>query len=275
VRNLERQVATICRKLATRRARGEDLPAGVEPDRLAEYLGPQRFFPELARRTSVPGVATGLAWTEDGGQILFIEARRMPGKGQIVLTGQLGDVMQESARTALSYVRSAHADLGLAERFFEAYDLHIHVPAGAIPKDGPSAGVAIATAIASVFTDRCVSHEIAMTGEVTLTGLVLPVGGIREKVLAARRAGVTRILLPKRNQADVEEIPADYREGLTFDYLERVEEAWDAALLAPAECAERRGDGRAQGRAEGRGGAARRVRREGGRRSPEQPAPRA
>jgi len=266
VRNLERQVATICRKLATRKARGEELPAAVDADHLPEFLGPQRFYPELARRTSVPGVATGLAWTEDGGQILFIEARRMPGKGQLVLTGQLGDVMQESARTALSHVRSAYAELGLEERFFESFDVHVHVPAGAIPKDGPSAGVAMATAIASVFTERCVSHEIAMTGEVTLTGLVLPVGGIREKVLAAKRAGVQRILLPKRNQADVDEIPADYREGLRFDYLERVEEAWAIALLPAATCGEHRDEGRRGGRR--RSGS-------GGRRPSRQPVPQA
>ncbi len=230
VRTLERQIATVCRKVATRVARAEDLPLAIRPEDIPDYLGPQRVFPEVAKRTAVPGVATGLAWTEDGGQILFIEALKMPGKGNLQLTGQLGDVMQESAKTALSYVRSHHAELGLTERFLESWDIHVHVPAGAIPKDGPSAGVSLATAIASVFTGRCVRADVAMTGEITLTGLVLPVGGIREKVLAARRAGIKHLILPKRNAADVEEIQADYREGLEFSHAERIEEVWRIAL---------------------------------------------
>jgi ATP-dependent Lon protease len=236
VRNLERQIATLCRKVATRVAKEIDVPAAIRPEDLVEYMGPQKVFPEAAMRTSVPGVATGLAWTEDGGQILFVEALRMPGKGNLTLTGHMGDVMQESARTALSYVRSAHAALGLDEKFFEGTDIHVHVPAGAIPKDGPSAGVAMATAIASVFTNRCVSHLVAMTGEITLTGLVLPVGGIREKVLAARRAGIHRLVLPRRNEADVEEIPAEYREGLEVHFAERIGDVWAVAFLPREEC---------------------------------------
>lgn len=236
VRNLERQLATLCRKLATQVAQGEDVAAEIRPEDLTDYLGPQRVFQEVAKRTAVPGVCTGLAWTEDGGQILFVEALRMPGKGNLQLTGQLGEVMQESAKTALSYVRSCHAELGLDERFFEQWDVHVHVPAGAIPKDGPSAGVTMATAIASVFTGRCVRHDVAMTGEVTLTALVLPVGGIREKVLAARRAGIKRIILPKRNEPDTEEIQPEYREGMTFHFVERIQEVWDLALLDAAEC---------------------------------------
>jgi len=237
VRNLERQLATLCRKLATRVAQGDSIPSRIDPKDLTEYLGPQRVFPEAAMRTSVPGVCTGLAWTEDGGQILFIEALKMPGKGNLQLTGQLGEVMQESVKTALSYVRNHHAQLGLDERFLEKWDTHVHVPAGAIPKDGPSAGVTMATAIASVFTGRCVRHDVAMTGEVTLTGLVLPVGGIREKVLAARRAGIHTIILPKRNEADAAEIQPEYREGMTFHFAERVEQVWDLALLDAADCA--------------------------------------
>jgi len=235
VRNLERQIATLCRKVATRVARGETVPTRIDAEDVSDYLGPQRIFPDAARRTSLPGVATGLAWTEDGGQILFVEALRMPGKGNLVLTGQLGEVMQESAKTALSYVRSAYAELGLEEKFYEGQDMHVHVPAGAIPKDGPSAGVSLATAIASIFTGRCVKHSIAMTGEITLTGLVLPVGGIREKVLAAKRAGINEIILPKRNEGDVSEIQPEYREGVTFHFAETVSDVWQLALMEPGE----------------------------------------
>jgi ATP-dependent Lon protease len=234
VRTLERQIATLARKIATKVARGEEVPVAIGPDDLHLYLGPQRIFPEVAKRTSVPGVATGLAWTEDGGQILFIEALKMPGKGSLQLTGQLGEVMQESARTAMSHVRSKFGALGLDPRFHEQFDVHVHVPAGAIPKDGPSAGVTMATAIASVFTGRCVRHDVAMTGEVTLTGQVLPVGGIREKVLAARRAGVRNILLPARNRADVDEIQPEYREGMTFAFADVIEDVWKEALVGDA-----------------------------------------
>ena len=240
VRNLERQIATLCRKLATAVAREEEVADRIVEEDLSDFLGPQRHFAEVAKRTSVPGVATGLAWTQDGGSILFIEALQMPGKGALLLTGQLGDVMQESAKTALSYVRKAHAELGIDQDAFAKADVHVHVPAGAIPKDGPSAGVSMATAIASVFTGRCVRKEVAMTGELTLTGLVLPVGGIREKVLAARRAGVKEIILPRRNEADVQEIPEDYREGLSFHFAERIDEVWAVALLPPDACGEGR-----------------------------------
>ncbi|MEM7244978.1 MAG: endopeptidase La [Acidobacteriota bacterium] len=231
VRNLERHVATLCRKVATQVAREEEPTRRIEADDLSEYLGPQRVFPEVARRTSVPGVATGLAWTQDGGQVLFVEALKMPGKGDLVLTGQLGEVMQESARTALSHVRSVHAELGIDEKQFKQHDVHVHVPAGAIPKDGPSAGVAIATAIASVFSGRRVMKSVAMTGELTLTGQVLPVGGVREKVLAARRAGIDEVLLPFQVEAEVEEIPAEYREGMQFHYLEKLRDAFERVFV--------------------------------------------
>jgi len=238
VRGLERRVAALCRKLATRLAQDQEVPKRIDVEDLPGYLGPQRFFPEMSMRTSVPGVATGLAWTPDGGTILFLEALQMPGKGNLLLTGQLGDVMQESARTALSYVRKAHAELGIEQDVFAKTDVHVHVPAGAIPKDGPSAGVSMATAIASVFTGRCVRAEVAMTGELTLTGLVLPVGGIREKVLAAKRAGVQELILPKRNEADVLEIPADYRKDLVFHFAERIDDVWAVALLPVDACSE-------------------------------------
>jgi len=232
VRNLDRQIAKICRKVAYQIATREN---GVQhelinTDKVREYLGAPRIFPEMARRTSTPGVATGLAWTESGGEILFIEALRMPGRKGLTITGQLGEVMQESVKTALSYVRSIASRYGIKEDFYDHSDLHIHVPAGAIPKDGPSAGTAIATAIASILSGRPVKKDVAMTGEVTLAGLVLPVGGIKEKVLAAKRAGITTIVLPSRNKVDVEEISPQLIEGIDFKYVDRVDEVLDIAL---------------------------------------------
>jgi ATP-dependent Lon protease len=202
----------------------------VTAKNLYKFLGSQKVFPETARRTSIPGVATGLAWTERGGEILFIEVIKMPGKKSLNITGQLGDVMQESVKIALSFVRSIAAKYNINSDFFENIDLHIHVPAGAIPKDGPSAGVAIATAITSAITERSVKKEIAMTGELTLSGLVLPVGGIREKVLAAKREGIKKVILPARNLLDVKEIPKDLLKGIKFTYIENVEEAIHMAL---------------------------------------------
>ncbi|HWP34149.1 MAG TPA: endopeptidase La [Thermodesulfobacteriota bacterium] len=233
VRNLERQIARIARKLARALATDGTVKRPVTKADLPELLGPERVFPEVAARTARPGVATGLAWTETGGDILFIEATRMPGGKNLILTGSLGTVMQESARTALSLVRSRARELGIDERFFETTDIHIHVPAGAIPKDGPSAGVAMVVALASVLTGRPVKPTVAMTGEITLSGLVLPVGGIKEKVLAAKRAGIETVILPKRNERDLAEIPEELKRGLAFHLIETVDEALAVALTEP------------------------------------------
>src|SRR6184192_128989 len=219
VRNLERELASVCRKVARRRAEGRTEPARITPDAVTSFLGAPRFeFEELEERTRVPGVAVGLAWTPAGGDILFVEATRMKGKGSLTLTGQLGDVMKESAQAALSWVRSHAASLGIAPDFWETSDLHIHVPAGAIPKDGPSAGVTITTALVSLLTGRPVRPGLAMTGEVSLAGRVLPVGGIKEKVLAAHRAGIRTLILPKRNEKNlIEDVPTDVRRVMTID----------------------------------------------------------
>jgi ATP-dependent Lon protease len=230
VRNLERQIARVCRKVAFKKGQGEKTGDTVTPESLREYLGPERFFPEVAMRTSRPGVATGLAWTEAGGDILFVEATKMPGKKGLSLTGQLGNVMQESAKAALSYVRTKADELKIERDFFEKYDLHIHVPAGAIPKDGPSAGVTIACALASELTGHPVRNDVAMTGEITLSGLVLPVGGIKEKILAAKAAGIKKVILPQRNQADVEEVGKELKEGLEFVFVESADEVFKLAL---------------------------------------------
>ena len=230
VRNLERQIARVCRKVAFKKGQGEKTGDTVTPESLREYLGPERFFPEVAMRTSRPGVATGLAWTEAGGDILFVEATKMPGKKGLSLTGQLGEVMQESAKAALSYVRTKADKLKIERDFFEKYDLHIHVPAGAIPKDGPSAGVTIACALASELTGHPVRNDVAMTGEITLSGLVLPVGGIKEKILAAKAAGIKKVILPLRNQGDVEEVGKELKEGLEFVFVESADEVFKLAL---------------------------------------------
>jgi ATP-dependent Lon protease len=217
VRNLEREIAAVARKVARRLAEGQRDPVRITPDNLTEYLGRSRFFDEVAERTDQPGVATGLAWTPTGGDVLFVEATMMPSsEEQLVLTGMLGDVMRESAQAAVSYVRS-HADgLDIDPRIFEGKTIHVHVPAGAIPKDGPSAGVTIMTALASLATRRPVRSDLAMTGEITLRGKVLPVGGIKEKVLAAHRAGIREVILPSRNERDLEEVPEDLRRQLSF-----------------------------------------------------------
>jgi ATP-dependent Lon protease len=230
VRNLEREIARVCRKVAYKKGQGEKIGDTVTPDTLHEYLGPERFFPEVARRTARPGVATGLAWTEAGGDILFVEATKMPGKKELSLTGQLGGVMQESAKAALSYVRTKAEELGIEKNFFEKYDLHVHVPAGAIPKDGPSAGITIASALASELTGRPVRNDVAMTGEITLSGLVLPVGGIKEKILAAKAAGIKKVILPARNRGDVEEIEAELKKGLEFVFVESADEVFQLVL---------------------------------------------
>ena len=229
-RNLEREIGAVVRHVAVRIAEGTIDRARIDAGDLPDILGPPRFEDEVAMRTSVPGVATGLAWTPTGGDILFIEASRAPGKGRLILTGQLGDVMKESAQAALSLIKSHCADLRLDPELFEQNDIHIHVPAGAIPKDGPSAGVALYTALTSLLTERRVREDVAMTGEITLRGLVLPVGGIKEKTLAALRAGIRTVLLPARNRKDEEDIPASAREQLQLHWIERVEDAVALAL---------------------------------------------
>jgi ATP-dependent Lon protease len=230
VRALEREIGRVLRSAAVRFAEGETVKARITADELIEVLGPPRFENEVAMRTSVPGVATGLAWTPVGGDILFIEATRVPGKGNLLLTGQLGEVMRESAQAALSIVKNRAASLGVDAATFANSDIHIHVPAGATPKDGPSAGVAMFTALASLLTGRSVRNDTAMTGEISLRGLVLPVGGIKEKIVAAAAAGITRVLLPARNRRDFEDIPSDVRDALEFIWLEEVDDAVAAAL---------------------------------------------
>jgi ATP-dependent Lon protease len=235
VRNLERELGKALRHAAVRIAEGQSGPIRIDVDSLATVLGPAQFESELAMRTSVAGVATGLAWTPVGGDILFIEATRAPGSGRLILTGQLGEVMRESAQAALSIVKNRAADFGIDPSRFEKIDIHVHVPAGAIPKDGPSAGVAMFMALVSLLTDRTVRSDTAMTGEISLRGLVLPVGGIKEKVVAAARAGITRVMLPARNRKDFEEIPEEVRANVQFVWLDRVDEAMAAALQPAGE----------------------------------------
>ncbi len=231
VRNLERSVASVIRGVAVKVAEGDTEPRVVETeDHLREYLGPIRFTSEVAERTEETGVATGLAWTSVGGEILFIEATKMFGTGKLQLTGQLGDVMKESAQAALSYVRTNAERYGIPKDFLEKSDIHIHIPAGAMPKDGPSAGVTMFTSLVSMLTGIRVSHEVAMTGEITLRGRVLPVGGIKEKVLAAHRAGIRRLILPERNKADLEEVPKEIKDELEFIFVQRMDQVLEAAL---------------------------------------------
>ncbi|MGH2966964.1 MAG: endopeptidase La [Solirubrobacterales bacterium] len=234
VRNLEREVGTVCRKVAREVAEGK---AGkrkitISAKRARELLGRRRFFAEQRRRTKDPGVATGLAWTPVGGEVLFVEATAMPGDGRLTITGQLGEVMRESAQAALSWVRGHQQQLApdLPDDWFATHDIHVHVPAGAVPKDGPSAGVAMATALVSLVTSKPVKADVAMTGEVTLTGQVLPIGGLKEKSLAAQRAGIKRVIVPNRNEGDVEEIPEHERPGLEFVFVDSIEKALAAAL---------------------------------------------
>ncbi|MEJ0092408.1 MAG: endopeptidase La [Methylocella sp.] len=230
VRNLEREIGRALRHIAINIAEGSASHVHIKQSDLSDLLGPPRFEDEVAMRVSVPGVATGLAWTPVGGDILFIEATRTPGHGKLILTGQLGEVMRESAQAALSLVKSRAGDLGVDPAMFDKNDIHIHVPAGATPKDGPSAGVAMFIALVSVLSGRIVRNDTAMTGEISLRGLVLPVGGIKEKVAAAARAGLTRVLLPARNRRDYDDIPQDARERLEFVWLERVDDAVAAAF---------------------------------------------
>lgn len=230
VRQLEREIGRVMRHAAVQIAEGSKVLVRVDAADLDALLGPAKFEHEIALRSSLPGVATGLAWTPAGGDILFIEATRVAGSGRLILTGQLGDVMKESAQAALTLVKSRAPLLRIAAASFDAVDVHVHVPAGAIPKDGPSAGVAMFIALASLFTDRAVRHEVAMTGEISLRGLVLPVGGIKEKVLAAQRAGVRTVLLPRRNEKDLRDVPETTRQALAFVWLDHVDDAIAAAL---------------------------------------------
>jgi len=237
VRNLEREVGHVFRHVAVRIAEGGVQHLAIGAGDLHAILGPKKFEAEVAMRTGVPGVATGLAWTPVGGDILFIEAARMPGSGRLILTGQLGDVMKESAQAALSLIKARADKLGLAAETLEKSDIHIHVPAGATPKDGPSAGVAMFVALTSLLTGRPVRSDVAMTGEISLRGLVLPIGGVKEKVLAALRAGIGTVLLPARNQRDLEDIPEEARKQLSFVWLEQVDDAIAAALTPPGAAA--------------------------------------
>ena len=235
VRGLEREVATVLRKIARRVAEGQTEKVVVTPEKVKEYLGKRRYFSDIAERTQQPGVATGLAVTEVGGDILFIEATRMPGSKHLTVTGQVGDVMKESAQAALSYVRSKAKDLQIDPDFFDKNDIHIHIPAGAIPKDGPSAGIAMTTAIASLLTGRPIHGDIAMTGEITLRGKVLPIGGVKEKVLAARRAGIKRVILPALNERDLDDLPDELRDTLTYSLVDNIDQVLEIALEKPGE----------------------------------------
>ncbi len=230
LRQLERAIGRLTRKIALRFAEGKTEAVTIEPEDLAEMLGPEKFFPEQARKQLPPGVATGLAWTEAGGDVLYVEATLLPEGRSLIITGQLGEVMQESAKAAQSYIWSHADELGIDRSLFRESGVHIHVPAGAIPKDGPSAGVTMATALASLYTKTPARSDTAMTGEITLTGLVLPVGGVKEKVLAARRAGLRRVILPKENEKDLRELPDNVREAMEFIFVERFEDALSAAI---------------------------------------------
>jgi len=234
VRELERQIGAVCRASAALVARGQTRESRVTQEMVQAFLGPPRYIRETKLKTSKPGVVTGLAWTPTGGEILHIEALRYPGKGSILLTGQIGDVMKESAQAALSLVKSRVRELGIDSDAFKEADIHIHVPAGAVPKDGPSAGVAMFTAIASLFSDRPVRFDVAMTGEITLRGLVLPIGGLKEKTLAAQRAGVGTVIIPKLNEKDLPDVPAEVKQELKFVLVETVDELLAAALETPA-----------------------------------------
>jgi ATP-dependent Lon protease len=242
LRNLEREIAGVCRKVATKVAQGKTEKSVVTAENLSDYLGKQEFFSEVAERTETPGVATGLAWTAAGGDILFVEATKMKGRGGLILTGKLGDVMKESATAALSYVRSRAKSLGVEEAVFAKTDIHIHVPEGAIPKDGPSAGVTMVTALVSLLTDRPVCSDVGMTGEITLRGRVLPIGGLKEKVLAAHRAGLKTIIVPRRNEKDLADVPKPLKDELTFVFVDRIDEVLAVALRPKVKAAEKAGE---------------------------------
>jgi ATP-dependent Lon protease len=232
VRSLEREIGSVCRKVALEFAEGtRRSKRTIRPKTVTELLGKRRIQAEVQRRTGEPGVATGLAWTPFGGDVLFVEATAYPGDGKLRITGQLGDVMRESAEAALSYIRNAAPSLdSMPDDWFRKHDVHVHVPAGAIPKDGPSAGITMATALASRLTGRPVRADTAMTGEITLTGQVLPIGGLKEKALAAQRAGINRLIIPRRNEPDIDDIPAHLRKRIEFVLVDSVDEVLEAAL---------------------------------------------
>jgi ATP-dependent Lon protease len=231
VRNLEREIATVLRGVGCKIAEGSKGKIDVRSEDLTEYLGPRKFYAEVKERTMNPGVSTGLAWTPTGGEILFIESNIMPGKKGLILTGQMGDVMKESAQAAMSYVKGHAEELGIDKESFKDKDIHIHVPAGAIPKDGPSAGVAITTALVSLLKNQTVKNDIAMTGEITLKGKVLPVGGIKEKALGARRAGIDTIYLPRRNEKDLSEIPDEIKKEMKFIFADNIDQILTGAFV--------------------------------------------
>jgi ATP-dependent Lon protease len=235
VRNLEREIGSLARKVARKVAeQGSAESHVISPEDLDDLLGPVRFEPEVAERTAMPGVAVGLAWTPSGGDILFVESTRMPGKGDLKVTGSLGDVMRESAEAARSWLRTRSTELTFDAELFEKSDVHLHVPAGAVPKDGPSAGIAMVTSLASMVTGRPVRAAVAMTGEITLRGKVLPVGGIKEKVLAAKRAGIATVVLPEQNRRDVDEVQPELLEGLRLEYVGQIDEALRHTLSTPS-----------------------------------------
>jgi ATP-dependent Lon protease len=230
LRNLEREIGNISRKVARKVAEGKRGKTTITSEGVHDYLGPRKFFREVAERTMVPGVATGLAWTESGGDIIFVETSMMKGGKSLNLTGRLGEVMRESAQAALTYVRSRADELKVDKSFYENYDLHVHVPHGGVPKDGPSAGVTIATSMLSLLTKRPVRADVAMTGEITLKGRVLPVGGIKEKILASRRAGIRNVILPSKNEKDLIEVPEIVKKGLNFIFVDNLDEVFEHAL---------------------------------------------
>jgi ATP-dependent Lon protease len=250
VRNLEREIGAICRKVAREYAEGtRKSKRTIRRKQVAELLGKRRFQPEVKRRTGEPGVATGLAWTPVGGDVLFVEATAYPGEGKLQVTGQLGDVMKESAAAALSYVKRNAGQLAgeISDVWFREHDIHVHVPAGAIPKDGPSAGITMATALASLVTGRPVRADTAMTGEITLTGQVLPIGGLKEKALAAQRAEITRVIAPLRNEGDLDELPDHLKKEMEFVFVDTVDEVLEAALEPEPSLAARRDGGQKRG----------------------------
>ncbi|HPU08430.1 MAG TPA: magnesium chelatase domain-containing protein, partial [Candidatus Atribacteria bacterium] len=232
VRNLERNIATICRKIAKEVAQGAQGPFVVDEEKLREFLGPRRFWDEVVKGKNEVGVAVGLAWTESGGEILFVETVVLPGKGNLLLTGNMGEIMQESAKIALSCVRARAGEWNIPPDFYEKSDIHVHVPAGAIPKDGPSAGITMVVSMISALAKIPVRRDVAMTGEITLTGRVLPVGGIKEKVLAAYRAGIRTVILPWENEKDLQEVPEEVRKTMNFLLVESVDQVLDLALVS-------------------------------------------
>jgi ATP-dependent Lon protease len=234
VRNLEREIASVMRRAVAEIAVGKRVRKVVDARRVRAALGKRRHFDDVAERIDRPGVATGLVWTPTGGEIIFVEAALTPGKGELRLTGQLGDVMKESAAAALSYLKARAKDVGIDATLFDHNDVHVHVPAGAQPKEGPSAGVSLLVAIASILTGRPARDDVAMTGEITLRGRVLPIGGVKEKVLGAHRAGIRHVILPKRNEADLDDIPADLRAQMRFSLVESIDQVLREALVPPA-----------------------------------------